>query len=281
MKTLFRNLRMIVSVTVLLGFLAVCSYADAQPQAVQQQITTGINGVVGAIQRQQMLNASAMLLYGEEGRDADGYVVARGIDGYYSVWNYQQNNWQIMEPSCSTILEIILYDARACVVHRWLKSKWCIVDLEGYPDKKKYAKNKVLLKYKYDAMKCVARNAPIAVGKKKGKKMIWGLMTRDPESGAWSHSVEDNWEQMDLYRFEDIFYARALKQGYATLYALDGSVIAEGPYDDLNVFDGVIEAKQNGQWTKLNQLEILPNYRRIEKAKEEEPAFDPLVPRRD
>ena len=249
-------------------------------QTTVNNLSAGVGNVVGAFQRRDMMNASAMLLYGQEGCEADGYVVAQGIDGYFSVWNSKERWWQIMEPSSSTIIGIVLYDARACVVHRWLRGNWCIVDLEGHPGKKQYAKNEYILKYKYNEMKCVARNAPIAVGKGKGKKMRWGLVTRDPESGAWSHSVEEIWESMDIYRFADIFYARALRQGYACLYALDGSIIAEGPYEDLNIFDGNIEAKNNGEWSKLAPLEMLDNYRRIEPVVEEEPQRDPLIPTR-
>jgi len=268
--------------TLLIALIAGTGILHAQNgkvESVKNQVMDGVGSIVGAIQNRQIQNAGATLLYGEAGCEADGYVVARGMDGYYSVWNSKDNWWQIMEPSSSTILQIILYDARACVVHRWLRGKWCIVDLEGNPEKKKYARNKEILGYKYDEMKCVARNAPIAVGKGKGKKMRWGLVTRDPQSGAWSLTVAEQWEKMDLFRYEDIMFARALRTGYATLYALDGSIIAEGPYDDLNIFDGIIEAKQNGKWSPLKPLEILPNYRREEK--EAEPEFDPLIPRRD
>lgn len=266
----------------LIGAGMLCAQSAQKVENMTNQVMGGIGNVVGAIQQRYAANAAATLLYGEAGREADGYVVARGIDGYYSVWSTENNWWQIMEPSSSTILNIILYDARACVIHRWLQSKWCIVDLEAFPEKKQYNKNKAILGYKYDEMKCVARNAPIAVGKKKGKKMIWGLVTRNPETGAWSMTVseKEKWEKMDIFKCgEEMMYARALRQGYATLFALDGSIIAEGPYEDLNVFDGMIEAKQNGQWTQLRPLQILPNYRRIEK--EPEPEYDPLIPTRE
>lgn len=265
---------------VLSGML--CAQPAKNVENVSNQVMNGVGSIVGAIQQRQASNAAATLLYGEEGREADGYVVARGIDGYYSVWSTTNEWWQIMEPSSSTILNIILYDARACVIHRWLQSKWCIVDLEAFPDKKQYNKNKAILGYKYDDMKCVGRNAPIAVGKKKGKKMLWGLVTRNPESGEWRMTVseKENWARMDIFKCgEEMMYARALRQGYATLYALDGSIIAEGAYEDLNIFDGVIEAKQNGQWTQLHKLEILPNY--LRKDPEPEPEYDPLVPTRD
>lgn len=275
--------RLIIFAGLMTGLLAGVIPAVGQNATIQtgiNNVSAGVGNLVGAIQRQQMMNASAMLLYGQEGCEADGYVVAQGIDGYFSVWDGNAKCWQIMEPSSSTILQIILFDARACVIHRWLRGKWCIVDMLGHPEKKHYYRNQVVVDYKYDDMKCVARNAPIAVGKGKGKKMRWGLVTRNPESGAWNHSVEDNWESMDIYRFEDIFYARALRKGYATLYALDGSIIAEGAYEDLNIFDGNIEGKNNGQWTKIAPFEIVANYRRIEPVVEEEPKVDPLVPTR-
>ena len=264
-----------------MAVLAVLSLSPLGAQSIKQKLTKGtISGSVEKEEhheKQQAQKATGtQTVEVAGGTSADGYSVIRGEDGYYSVYNDNAHQWQIAEPKGSTLIHIVLYDARAVCVQRWLGHKWCIVDMKAYPNKRGYYQNAEVVSYEYDEVKCIARNAPIAVGKDKGKKTFWGLVTRNPETGEWSHSVGDVWSSMDLYRHEDIYYARALSEGYAALYALDGSIIAEGPYEDLNIFDGMIEYKKNGEWHQLRKIFILPEYRRVEEVK---PA-DPYAPTR-
>lgn len=223
------------------------------------------SGIARAIARENYLNENATLLWGQRGCEAQGYVVALGPDGYFSIWNDNGKNWQVATPAGSILIKIILYDPRAACIQRWTGSNWCIIDMQGNPKKRGMHQNTEVVGYFYDDVKCVSHRAPIAVGKgRDADKRKWGLVTRDPKTGVWSHSVDDTWDdiKIKLSGPDDIFYAQAHKPGYSALYALDGSVIAEGSYDELRIEDHQIICKQNGQWTVLKPFVVLPNYTR-------------------
>ena len=231
-------------------------------------IQAQFSSVSRALARDNYMNENATLLWGQRGKEAQGYVVAwiytQGYD-LYSLWNDNTKVWQFFMPASSVIKNIILYDPRAVCAQRYLGSNWCIVDTQAYPTKRGMHQNKEVLGYFYDDVKCVSHRAPIAVGKgRDADKRKWGLVTRDPETGVWSHTIDDIWDEIKIKLSgpDDIFYAQAHKPGYSALYALDGSVIAEGPYDDLRIEDHQIICKQNGQWTVLKPFVVLPNYTR-------------------
>ena len=220
--------------------------------------------LAGAIERERQMNEGATLLWGQRGCEAQGYVVALGQDGYYSVWNNNQRQWQIATPAGSILIHILLYDPRAVCIQRWTGSKWCIIDTQAHPNRKGLYQNAEVVPYSYDDVKCVSHRAPIAVAKGNGDKRKWGLVTCNPATGVWKHTVKDEWDSMKLKLSgrDDVFYARAHKSGYSALFALDGSVIAEGAYDDLMIEDGLIKYKQNGNWAVLKPFVVLPNYTR-------------------
>jgi hypothetical protein len=220
--------------------------------------------LASAIQRERQMNEGATLLWGQRGCEASGYVVALGTDGYYSVWNDNAKQWQISTPAASILIRILLYDPRAVCIQRWTGGKWCIIDTQAHPNRKGMYQNAEVVSYAYDDIKCVSYRAPIAVAKGNGEKRKWGLVTCNPATGVWKHTVYDEWESMRLKLSgrDDVFYARAHKSGYSALFAVDGSVIAEGAYEDLLIEDGLIKYKQNGQWTVLKPFVVQPNYKR-------------------
>lgn len=220
--------------------------------------------LAAAIERERQMNEGATLLWGERGCEAQGYVVALGMDGYFSVWNNNAKQWQIATPAGSILIHILLYDPRAVCIQRWTGSKWCIIDTQAHPNRKGLYQNAEVVPYAYDDIKCVSYRAPIAVAKGSGEKRKWGLVTCNPATGVWKHTVDDEWESMRLKLSgrDDVFYARAHKSGYSALFAVDGSVIAEGAYEDLLIEDGLIKYKQNGQWAVLKPFVVQPNYKR-------------------
>ena len=211
---------------------------SSQKQLTAEMATLAVGAYIGMlsdmISAKQRFNASADKLYGVPGCEDDGYVVARGKDGYYSIWNSNGNFWAILDPDTSTLTDIILYNARATCIQRWLGHKWCVTDLSPNGKYKKGAKD--IVGHKYDAVKCVAKDAPIAVGKNKKNEWKWGLVTRDPATEKWEHTVEDKWDDIDILPVGNKSFALAKSNGQTTLFSSEGKQLTRDSYSQIVPF---------------------------------------------
>ena len=238
------------------------------PQTNKHQQTSAlmsdaVNLYLGILQEhfanKRLMNSTAEKFYGVEGCEDNGYVVTRGRDGYYTVWNNNAQKWQLMDPSGSTFINIILYNSRAVCVQRWLKKKWSIVDFcpNGRTDGG-VVKNKIVVDFDYDSIKCVAKGAPIAVGKQKKSKWQWGLVTCDTSSGVWQHNVDDTWDGIDILPLSNNSFAIARKDNLLTLFSSDGKRITEKFYSQILPFALICKmmyflVKETDKWGLINE----------------------------
>lgn len=192
-------------------------------------LSSYLTSLPGKFERIAQMNAAAQKMYGVSGGEADGYVVAIGTDGYYSVWSDKSRKWVFNDPASSTLTDIIMYNAHATCIQRWLGHKWGVFDVTVGNTSKNY-RNAIEV-FKYDSVKCVAKDAPIAVGKKKGKNYIWGLITKENNSDSWSHTVENKWDNFDILPTVLANFAVGRKDGKLALFAQDGTILVPLLYE--------------------------------------------------
>ncbi len=230
------------------------NYIGQQSGNNQKQSTSGndyqqtadlMNGLVNMyieilqehFESKRLFNSKAEKLYGVEGCEDQGFVVAHGIDNYYTVWNDNTKKWQLVDPSTSTLTNIILYNAGAVCINRWLKNKWSIIDMcPGGNIHSTMFKNREIVGYDYDSCKCVAKDAPIAVGKNKKGKWLWGLVCRDPNTDSWNHTVKDVWDGFDIIPLDSRNFALGHKNNLLTLFSADGTQVTEEFYSKILPF---------------------------------------------
>jgi len=196
---------------------------------MSSMLSSYLSSLPGKYERQMQMNAAAQKMYGVSGGEADGYVVAVGTDGYYSIWSDNSRKWVFEEPYASTITDMILYNPHATCIQRWLGHKWGVFDVTYGSATKSY--RKAIEVFKYDSVKCVAKNAPIAVGLKKGKTYRWGLITKHNILDSWSHTVKNEWDNFDILPMAVANYAIGHKDGKCALFAQDGTILIPLLYD--------------------------------------------------
>ena len=198
-------------------------HANLEIDKIEDIITSYCDNLLSRLEHKRYTLGAT--LYDEPECHDDGFVVVCGADGYYSIWNDNAKHWQFSEPQGSTLIKMILYNARAACVQRWLQGKWCIVDLAPQGKYQSAYKNDIIVNYEYDNVKCVAKGSPIAVGKYHKRDMRWGLVTRVEGSDRWAHTVDDTWSDMDILPIGDKSFAIAHSEGYVTLFNTYGKRI--------------------------------------------------------
>lgn len=209
--------------------------------------------------RNAQMNAAAQKLYGVPGGEADGFVVAVGTDGNYSIWDDNSKKWAFEEPYASTLTGMIMYNSRAVCVQRWLGHKWGVFDMKKGKIGSVNLLKKAVEFYKYDSVKCVAKDAPIAVGKKSGKKYRWGLITKGDNVDTWSLTVKNDWDNFDILPTVLTNFAIGHKDGKRALFAQNGNMVTQPLYDAITpVFaDGThtyFFVSMNALWGLMNEL---------------------------
>lgn len=220
-------------------------------------LSSYLTNLPGKFERIAQMNAAAQKMYGVPGGEADGYVVAIGTDGYYSVWSDKSKRWVFNDPASSTMTDIIMYDPHAVCIQRWLGHKWGVFDVTIGGTNKNY-RNAIEV-FKYDSVKCVAKDAPIAVGQKKGKKYRWGLITKGDNVNTWSHTVKNEWDNFDILPTILTNFAIGHKDGKCALFAQNGNMVTQPLYDAITpVFaDGThtyFFVCMNALWGLMNEL---------------------------
>lgn len=236
---------------------AVAAVSSLTGSLMTSVLSSYLSSLPGKYERQMQMNAAAQKLYGVPGGEADGFVVAVGTDGYYSIWDDNSRRWVFEEPYASTITDMILYNAHAACIQRWLGHKWGVFDVTHGSAAKSY--RKAIEVFKYDSVKCVARNAPIAVGLKKGKKYRWGLITKHDVLDSWSHTVKNEWDNFDILPTVLTNFAIGHKDDKCALFAQNGSMVVQPLYDAITpVFaDGThtyFFVCMNALWGLMNEL---------------------------
>lgn len=170
-------------------------------------------------------------LINEEECHDDGFVVVCGYDGYYSIWNENAGHYQFADPKGSILTQMILYNARAVCVQFWLHKKWGLFDLCHKGKTASPFTAKVLTEnFEYDDVRCVAKDAPIAVGKFKNRKCNWGLFTRSPGTDTWSHTVENTWTDIKILPLGKRSFAIARDEDNVALYDEYGRLVTNNMY---------------------------------------------------
>lgn len=241
------------------GGSAATAPAISQSQLTAAAATVAVGAYISMLSEmlssKERFNAAASKLYGVPGCEDDGYVVARGTDGYYSIWNGNGNFWATIDPDTSTYTDIILFNSRAACLQRWLGHKWSVLDLAPNG---KYKKGPEYVVKKYDAVKCVAKDAPIAVGKGKNNNLKWGLVTRDPATEKWSHTVDDKWDDMDILPVGKKSFALGKSKGQTTLFSSEGKQLTKDSYSQITPFaeiDGKLYflTENNQKWGLMTE----------------------------
>ncbi|MBP5344796.1 MAG: WG repeat-containing protein [Bacteroidales bacterium] len=194
-------------------------------------LSSYLSGLSDRQARNAQMNAAAEKLFGVPGGEADGFVVAVGTDGYYSIWDDNSKRWAFEEPYASSLTGMILYNSRAVCIQRWMGHKWGVFDMKKGKVGSTNLVKKAVEFYKYDSIKCVAKDAPIAVGLKKGKKYRWGLITKGDNVDTWSHTVEDKWDNFDILPMALTNFAIGHKEGKCALFAQSGKMLTQPLYD--------------------------------------------------
>lgn len=177
------------------------------------------------------MNAAAQKMIGVPGCEDEGYVVSVGTDGYYSIWDDNSKQWAFEEPFASTMTNTILYNHRAVCVQRWLGHKWGIFDLKKGKTGSANLAKKAIEFYKFDTVKCVAKDAPIAVGIQKGKNYRWGLVTKGDNVETWSRTVDTEWDDFNIIPTAITNFAIGHKDGKCALFAQNGTMLIKPLYD--------------------------------------------------
>lgn len=222
-------------------------------------LSSYLSSLPGKYERNMQMNAAAQKLYGVPGGEADGFVVAVGTDGYYSIWDDNSKKWAFEEPYASTLTGMIMYNSRAVCVQRWLGHKWGVFDMKKGKIGSVNVVKKAVEFFKYDSVKCVAKDAPIAVGKKNGKKYRWGLITKGDNVDTWSLTVKNDWDNFDILPTILTNFAIGHKDGKCALFAQNGNMVTQPLYDAITpVFaDGThtyFFVCMNALWGLMNEL---------------------------
>ncbi|MBP5135465.1 MAG: WG repeat-containing protein [Paludibacteraceae bacterium] len=194
------------------------------------------------------------------GNGDNGFYVMKGSDGYISIWDDNSQRW-VIDPQSSTFPDIIIYDSRAACLLRWAGKKWGIMDLERNGSWLK----KFVQFFTYDDVICIAKDAPIGVGLKKKKQMIWGLFTKNKTLGTWSLTQTPQYTSISMLYADNRYFALCGKDGLYTLIDLYGKVIIPLLYKNISpayVSEGILYFTIEGEdgWGLVNEFgdTILP-----------------------
>lgn len=164
----------------------------------------------------------------QEGNGDGGFYVTKNSDGYYSIWDDNQQKW-IMTPEASIMTRMYIYDCHAACIQRWTGKKWGIADLT----RDKPWAGKFFLWFQFDDVKCVDKEAPIGVAKGK-KNPKWGLVTKNKVTGNWSMTQKPQFSSIQIVCVDGRYFAICEKDGLCALIDLYGNVLIDFLYKTIS-----------------------------------------------
>lgn len=196
----------------------------------------------------------------QAGNGDGGFYVTKNSDGYYSIWDDEEQKW-VITPEASIMTRMYLYDCHAACIQRWTGKKWGIADLTR---RNKAWASKFTYWFQFDDVNCVDKNAPIGVAKGK-KNPKWGLVTRNKNNDSWTMTYKPEFSSLSIIQADGRFFAVCGKDGLCTLIDLFGNVLIPLLYKAISpayVEDGTIyfTVQSSDGWGIIDEhgKEILP-----------------------